>query len=309
MTLYESERKELPRHYVARRFLNAALVLAVLILARQANLWLGWLVTKAELSAPAMASVPATAINMLFLGFSSGRNAVERLQSSLPYQQKKTAATAYFDLLHPAAFVVSSHAPATFIGLGRLTVAVAPGLSHITIGQPGMVIMVSSAGRQVAWMESAPLAFFIKAVSLALDPAAAGLKSPSRPISYVLDPPSRPGLLRIPHLIYFLLPLLLIPLLAMIYGQALLTAFLYYPGLFLLFDFREVFIATPFSWLFGLLRVEPSNALSGWLAALLLVLFLLPVFWGIWAWKKNAAEFTGRWLVVIFVLLPLTFRF
>ena len=117
-------------------------------------------------------------------------------------------------------------------------------------------------------------------------------------------------------MVYFFLPLLVIIMLGASHRKFFIS-FFYYPGLFLLFDFKKVFFIAPFSWLTDLVGIDLSHTAAAIISAILLTLFLVGGFWGILSkHKKESMDYTGYYIsvwgkgiIAFFLLLPVALRF
>jgi len=128
-------------------------------------------------------------------------------------------------------------------------------------------------------------------------------------LSYYAKTVNNSTYLKIPYLIYFYLPLLLIMIMAFFNSPAILTSFFYYVGLFLLFDFRRDLFATPLSWLMDLLNLEIGGYTDLIGSLVVVTLFVLLGVLGLINWKKVREPFQERLTIMFFLLLPLFLRF
>jgi hypothetical protein len=276
------------------------LLLALLLLIHFLNLFLQWTVTRQELShGPVFRSPEYT-----FLGFS-------------PFQQKKIAALrrlpnaaaagrvyGFFDLIHPAVFLIWNNGPGEeFFDLGPVIVAVPAGASRVTFF-PGSLFLLRQGERSTlkyfgeAIVGRAWDGFLSKKIAPDAD------KGRSSPGSFAVKDRGQSPYLRIPYLIYFFLPLLLILAAIGSMGEVMASAFLFHVEMFFLFDYRQLFAAVPLGWAFRALNIEISDFRLK-LAAILLVLFFLAAsVFGLWHWKKRETTTWQKRIVLFFILLP-----
>jgi hypothetical protein len=276
------------------------LLLVFLLLIHFFNLFLQWTVIRQELAhGPAFRSPEYT-----FLGFS-------------PFQQKKIAALrllpnaapsgrvyGFFDLIHPAVFRVWNNGPGEdFFDLGPVLVAVPAGATTVTFF-PGSAFLLQQGERKT-------LRYFGDAIVgrawegfLSKKIAANDKKGNLSPGSFVVKERGKSPYLRIPYMIYFFLPLLLILAAIGSSGTVMASAFLYHVEMFFLFDYQELFAAIPLGWAFRALNIEISDFRLKLAAVLLALFFLAGSVFGLWHWKKREISIWQKRIVLFFVLLP-----
>jgi hypothetical protein len=300
-TLYnspEEKGKTLKSH--VNIFVLIGVLLALLVCIRFANLGVRWITNTAELTSNPLSE----SVDYTFLGFSSQKAAEEKCPEIKGKRGKDTnaSAAAYFDLLHPAKFVVRNNNKKSNVSvdLGRVLVMAEPGLSTFTYTLSGMIEKERDGNKVQVALEN---------------PMLSDLYSPTPPepgtifMSFVEKTPENANFLHVPYMIYFFLPLVLIIVYTIYSSKAVLTAFFYYPGLFLLFDYKEAFVNGPFCWLFKPLNfnfTDPRIPLFA--VGLVAIFFLLGVF-GLLNWKKQEDRYKERLIIFTFLLLPLFLRF
>lgn len=276
------------------------LLLILFLFIHFLNLFLQWTVIKKELAdGPAFQTPEYT-----FIGFS-------------PFNQKKIAAVqflrnaapsgrifAFFDCLHPAIFMVwNNKQREDFVDLGPVVMAVPPGSSRVSFF-PGSVFLLQQ-GRKIAvkyfgdaivgrvWHD-----FLVKKIR-----KGNGDRAPL-PGSFVVKAPQASRYLKIPYLLYFFLPLVLIAAAVIRFGPVMLAAFLYYVEMFFLFDYQNLFVNVPFGWIFKLVNFEISEALTRFFAAGLAIVFVAGAVLGFWHWQKQQVSAWQKRILLFFVLLP-----
>jgi hypothetical protein len=110
-------------------------------------------------------------------------------------------------------------------------------------------------------------------------------------------------------MLYFYLTALLIIALSFVYGKGFYLGFLFYLWMFFLFDFRDILVEIPFSWLFKFLGAEPSGTVTLVGGIGIALISLAMVIWGLFHMKYFSRTFWGRTLVLVFVLLPFFLRY
>jgi hypothetical protein len=274
--------------------LTWALVL-LLVAIRFMNLALGWWVSYLELSH----KPPNKEITYTFLHFSNYQKAKEKC---LELSQKPSAApvtvTAYFNLLQPAVFLVRNQAKFAAVDLGRMVVPLTPGLFTFTLYLSDLV--------EKQWDHNTQQAHWGDSLGRAL---LAPKSQDADDLSFIMKPLEKSAYLKIPYLVYFYLPLVLIFLLAGFYSRAVWTSFFYYIGLFLLFDFRKLLFAVPLGGVNHLFKIKDpaSGEVIG--AAVVVLLFTALGIIGLFHWRKTRDLFKERLMVFFFILLPLFLRF
>jgi hypothetical protein len=273
-----------------------ASLLLILAAVRFANLALLWHATKQELqNKNTLGSVDYT-----FLGFSSEAKAAQELKRRADFRGQPLSIVCFYNYAYPARFLAHNRAAAAMVDLGRVIIQVCPGESAVTLYASGWLTQQCEEERRGSIEE--PL------LRSLLDQIA-GHSPGAREFSFLSRPPSRSDYLKIPYLFYFFAPLVLIVLLSLRFGPGFLIAALYYVELFLLFDFKEVLVAVPFSWLLSQFNLEITDPLAWGLAAVLVCLAVAASVAGLYHYKQLRDQPWGKWLILFILLLPLALRF
>jgi hypothetical protein len=276
------------------------LLLAFLLLIHFFNLFLQWTVIRQELAhGPAFRSPEYT-----FLGFSLFNQEKIAAARLLPNAAPTGRVFGFFDLFHPAVFLVwNNGAGEDFFDLGPVIIAVPAGASRVTFF-PGSVFLLQQGNEKTtryfgdsiigrAWH-----GFLSKKL-------ARGQKRGAFPSgSFVVKAQERSPYLKTPYLIYFFLPLLLILAAIASMGTAMASAFIYHVEMFFLFDYQQLFAAVPLGWAFKALNIEISDLRLKLAAALLASFFVAGAVFGLWHWKKREISDWQRRILLFFVLLP-----
>jgi len=277
-----------------------ALLLALLLSIHFLNWFMQWTMIRQELAqGPAFHSPEYT-----FLGFSEFSRekvgAIRLLPNAAPYGR----VFGFFDLLHPAVFLVWNNGRGDdFVDLGRVIVSLPAGFSRVSF-YPGSVFKLGHGNQSTikyfggaiigrAWLH------FIRG-----QVKGKGRDSGQLPGSFVVKQAEGSRYLKVPYLVYFFLPLALIIAAISMSGSAVSAAFFYYVEMFFLFDHQQLFVSVPLGWIFRALDVELSDFLASSLAVLLAVFFLACAVYGLWHWKKRETPPWQKWTVLFFVLLP-----
>ncbi|HUU04731.1 MAG TPA: hypothetical protein VMZ49_02520 [Patescibacteria group bacterium] len=282
-----------------------ALLLIGLLLIHFLNLFLQWTVIRKELAhGPAFQTPEYT-----FIGFSLFNQkkiaAVQLLRNAAPSGR----IFAFFDLLHPAIFMIwNNNQKEYFVDLGPVVMAVPPGSSRVSLF-PGSVFLLQQGRKTVvkyfgdAIVGQAWHGFLAKKIS--------GRGGNAAPLtgSFVVKAPETSRYLKIPYLIYFFLPLLLLGAALIHFGPVMLAGCVYYVEMFFLFDYQNLFVNVPFGWLFKLINFENSEASTRFFAAGLAIVFLAGTILGFWHWQKREVSAWQKRILLFFVLLPLVLYF
>ncbi len=277
------------------------LLLTGLAVVHFLNLFMQWTLISSELARkPSFQSPEYT-----FLGFSPLHRqeiaAIGRLPNSAPAGR----VFAFFDLLHPAVFMVWNNAGVEeFFDLGPVLVALPAGASRIAF-LPGSVFVISQWEKSLVRDFAGSIGGAIRARALNKDDARSGIL----PGSFVVKAAERSPSLRIPYLVYFYLPLVFIIIAVATSGAGMATAFFYYAGMFFLFDFEKLFVTVPLAWLLKALGLELATPWIKALAAVMALLFLAAAVYGLLHWKDKEMPPSGKWIVWFFILLPLALFF
>lgn len=276
-------------------------LIAFLLVIHFLNLFLQWTVVRLELAqAPVYMSPEYT-----MLGFSLFNRAEIAAVGYFRNSSQPTRVFGFFDFFHPAIFVAWNKDEQAFVDLGPVVVALPAGFSRITFFSASLFFLENEKGAALKNFNSAPGVVLWQGI-LAKKLMAAGPASPKPlPVSFVVKELEKSRYLKIPYLIYFYLPLLVIVLSAIAYGRGVLAALFYYAEIFFLFDFRNIFVSVPFDWLFNLLKWDPGAGLVELAGAVLAVLFVFGAAFGLWHLKKDSQSVWGKRIILFFILLPL----
>ena len=298
-------RKSGLRFPVRRTFYIFVLVLALLTAVRFLNQALLWNVFRMELK---NGSPPGRGEYDFLVA--AGRMDLASLQLTVRTVRPLAEAVVigYHDFFHPARFLVRGGKPLSFVDVGPALVAVGPGVSSVTLYASDIVTIGAGGSIRSAYFGESPLApvFHRLARNMA---DRAGSAKPAKPVSFLLKPPEASPFLRIPPLLYFFLPGVLILLLAAFLSRAMLCAFFYYLELFFLFSGKKALVSVPFFWLFRNQLLEPSDLWTWGIAVLLLLLFAASGMAGLRYWKKIERGSLEKWIILFFLMLPLALRF
>lgn len=306
-TLYDESQYK-PQVSIVRIILVILFVLVLLFAARFLNHMLWWNITKWELKNSKTARIE----DFIFNGFSKYEKAHKKLLDFSKTHIKDKAVVSYFDLVHPTVFIINNRGTKSFVNIGLMNIYPGPGIT-ILFFHPTEIIETrrENAAVKASYYGTSLFPVFFNTLAKKISKGEEG-----RGISFILNPIEDAKYLKIPYMIYFFLPLLVIFVLGANFRRFYIS-FFYYLGLFLLFDFKKVFFIAPFSWLTNLLGLDVSHTAAAIISALILTVFLVGGFWGIFYKSKRepreAAGFYltlwGRGLIIFFLLLPLVLRF
>lgn len=284
------------------RFPGAFILLLIifLLLIHFLNLFLQWTVIRQELALEPAFRAP----EYTFIGFSLLNQdeiaAVPLLRNAAPAGR----IFGFFDLLHPAVFMVWNNSRAeNFVDLGPVVVAVPPGSSRVSFF-PGSVFLLQQGEKAAVKYYGAAIvgrAWYDFLQNKIRDGKGSGTQTPG---SFVVKTLATSRVLKIPYLIYFYLPLLLICAAIIHSGPVMFAAFFYYVEMFFLFDYENLFVAVPFGWVFKFANLEISEAPSQFFAAALAIVFLACAIFGFWHWRKRDISLWQKKIILVFVLLP-----
>jgi hypothetical protein len=296
-TLYQDDK---PRS--ARRRFSAflPLLLVFLLLIHFLNLFLQWTMIRQELAhRPVFRSPEYT-----FLGFSLFNQKEIATVRLLPNAAPAGRVFGFFDPIHPAVFLVWNNGPEEdFFDLGPAIIAVPTGSSNVTFFPGSFFLLQQGEKKTVRYFGDAIIGrawygFLSKKI------VGAEKKGALSPGSFVVKAPEQSSYLKIPYLIYFLLPLLLIIAAIGSSGAVMATAFFYHVEMFFLFDYQKLFAAIPLGWVFKALNIEISDFRLKLVSVLLALFFLACAVFGLWHWKKREISIWQKRIVLFFVLLP-----
>jgi hypothetical protein len=299
------KKQAIPSIYDEKQFKKAGLrvnklyligiLLLLLVVFRFLNLTLWWVVNHLELNQ----KTAGKEVKYTSLHLSSYEKAKEKcLDFSRAPPKTDVTVVSYFNLFQPGIFLIHNTAKFSAVDLGRMVVPLGPGLFTLKMHLSGVVEKQGEQGRQQGYFGNSLLAkFFIKESQAAGD------------LSFINVPLEKSTYLKIPYLVYFYLPLVLILLFASIFSQAVLTGFFYYTGLFLLFDFKALFFTVPFGWFTRAIGIKDTTSFEGLVAVIAAVLLTMIGVLGLLNWKERRGIFKENLLVLLFLLLPLFLRF
>jgi hypothetical protein len=296
-TLYRDKK---PRRALPRLSAFLPLLLVFLLFIHFFNLFLQWTVVRQELArGPAFRSPEYT-----FLGFSLfNRKAIAAVRL-LPNAAPAGRVFGFFDLVHPADFLIWNNGPGEdFFDLGPVIVAVPAGASRVTFF-PGSVFLLQQGGRKTARYFGDAIVGRAWYGFLSKKIANGEKKETGAPGSFVVKEREQSPYLKAPYLIYFFLPLPLILFAIVSSGAVMASAFLYYVEMFFLFDYRELFAGLPLGWVFRVLNIEISDLRLKLASALLASFFLAWAVFGLWHWQRREISSWQTRIVLFFVLLP-----
>lgn len=306
-TLYdESQSRE--KAPVLKIITATLMVLLLLFTVRFLDHLLWWNVSKLELKHSKTAGIE----DFTFLGLSTYNKAQKKLALISQTTINDKCIVSYYDIIHPNVFIVNNRGAGRFVNLGLMNVYAEPGITTFFF-HPSEII---ETGR-----ENVPAKAFYFGISLFPQLFKTLAKQIStgeneRGISFILNPIENSKCLKIPYMVYFFLPLLIIIMLGAGHRRFFIS-FFYYLGLLLLFDFKRIFFIAPFSWLTDLVGLDVSRTAAIIISAIMLILFIIAGFWGIFSkHKKESLDHNGRSLtvwgkgvIIFFFLLPLALRF
>ncbi|HSQ34359.1 MAG TPA: hypothetical protein VLQ89_00055 [Candidatus Binatia bacterium] len=262
------------------------------------NLYFQWSVIRSDLAQkPAFQSPEYT-----FIGFSPFHKEEIEAARRLPNAAPTGRIFAYFDLLHPAVFMVWNNGGAgDFFDLGPVLAAFPAGASQAALS-PGSVFRLRQGQQTMARNFGGSIVGSVWARHVNAKNASRGNGRLSG--SFIVKPASAAPSIKLPHLVYFYLPLAVIVILILYMGTAMAAAFFYYAGMFFFFDFQNFFVTVPLAWLLDALGVDLPDPWGKVLAAALALSFLAAAVFGLWRWKDREMPPNGKWLVWFFILLP-----
>jgi hypothetical protein len=295
-SLYERRKPGRTRSAIFFILLLVVFLLAIHFL----NLFLQWTVIRLELAHGPVFRSPAYS----FLGFSLFN---QKEIAAIRYFENSSQLTrifGFFDFFHPAIFAIWHKHEMAFIDLGPIVMAVPAGFSRISFF-PGSVFFIDHENKSALKYFGASPGGVLWHWFLAkkFNASKAASRKPLT-VSFVIKELEKSRYLKIPYLIYFYFPLLMIIFLALRYGSLLLMAFFYYAEIFFLFDYRKMFVTIPFDWIFKLFNWEITDGLIEMTAAIMVAFFVLCAVFGLWHWKKNNMSGREKRIILFFILLP-----
>lgn len=300
VSLYERRK---PQRF--RPALTFFLVLGIiLLLVYFMNVFLHWTVIRLELANGPVFKSP----DYSFFGFSLFN---QKEIATIPYFENSSRPTrifGFFDFIHPAIFAIWNKNDLAFIDLGPVIVTVPLGFSRVSF-LPGSVFLLERGEK--ATVKYYGDAFIGRTWRGFLAKRILGRTNDETQTSgsFVVKSLEDSRYLKIPFLIYFFLPLLVIAAAVLLYGPVMLSACVYYVGMFFLFDYQNLFVKVPFGWILKLMNIEISEASTKLFAASLAIFFVVCVLLGFWHWKKHSISNWQKKFLLFFVLLPLVLFF
>jgi len=296
-SLYE---KHKPRR-TGSSIISILALIALLLVIHFLNLFLQWTVVRLELArAPVFMSPEYT-----MLGFSVFNRDEIAAVGYFRNSSQPTRVFGYFDFFHPAIFSVWNKNEQAFVDLGPVVVALPAGFSRITFFPAALFSLEHEKGTLLKNFNGSPGGALWQGILARILTAAGPVSRKPLPISFVVKEFEKSRYLKIPYLIYFYLPLLIIILSGIAYGPVAFAALFYYAEIFFLFDFRKTLVTVPFDWLFNLLKWEPGVGIVELVGAVVAVLFVLGAAYGLWHLKKESQPVRGKRIILFCILLPL----
>ena len=293
-------------------------VVVLLLAIRFLNLILWWNVTRLELTHNTLTK--ARVGDYSFMGLSGYEEARKKLKNSVTLQRvREVTVTSYFDLLHPAIFLIHSRSSKTYVNLGRMSVYPDIGFTALFF-HPGEILETrrKATGRHATYFGSSLFPVIYESLAGFISSGTIGeiARGKERGISFIIKPIEETEYLKIPYYLYFYLSLLAILILISRYGNTFYISFFYYLGLFLLFDFKKALLIVPFQWLINLLGVNISQTWAVIISTGIVTIFVIGGFFGIYSSRKRSIDqlgynltVWGKGLIYFFLLLPLFLRF
>lgn len=271
------------------------LVILALFIVRTGNIILTYHINKRQLT-----QMPIIGAQNTFMGISSAKKAreeFERLDFSNP---QTTTILCYYNLLQPGIFLISQKGPPQFQEFGPLAIYTPIGESKVSLLGQHFFNISHQKHSSLVYTGRAPLTPLILSLFKNVN------QEKSQNISFAVKPLTQYPPLRIPYMVYFFLPLLLILILRTNYSPAIYLSFSYYMVAFLFFNPTQFFLSGPFHWIFSLLHLElPPHSIRMIIAILLTVFAGVAAFIGLINWKKSDPDSLERTYILSFLLLPL----
>jgi hypothetical protein len=299
-SLYERRK---PRRAKPALFFVLLLVVFLLVL-HFLNLFLQWTVIRLELAHGPVFRSPEYS----FFGFSLFNQKEIAAVRYFKNSSQPTRVFSFFDFFHPAIFAIWNKNETAFIDLGPIVTAVPTGFSRVSFF-PGAVFFLQQ-GKKIGSKYFGD-AIVGRTWHSFLDKKVLSLKGDDAQIpgSFVVKSLETSRYLKIPYLLYFFLPLLLIFAAVIRFGPGMLSAFLYYVEMFFLFDYQNLFVTVPFGWISKSVNLEISETATKFFAAALAIVFVVCAILGFWHWKKREISAWQKIILLFFVLLPLVLYF
>jgi hypothetical protein len=311
-TLYDSSiHKE--KKPILKPLLTTGAIILMLAAFHVINLTIQWNITKLEISTNELTKERLGYYT--FLGLTNHETAQRKLKTAIGLQIKPFTVVSYFDLIHPAVFLIHSRSSNAVVFTGSMMTYPGIGFTDIYFHASEIVQTIKKEkGTRVFYYGNSLFPGLYHKIAQTMIDSEIGEGIRRSDLSFILTPVEDSQYLKIIHYTYFFLPLVMILILASYYGKVFYIAFFYYLGLFLLFDFKRFLFTIPFSWLIDILHLKLSSSTETIVAAVITALFVIFAFIGLFSRKKRlekeqALTVWGKGLIVFFILLPLVLRF
>lgn len=245
------------------------------------------------------------------IGFAGKEKAIERLNGIVEEKggTDMVQAVSAFDATHSFVYYIYNPQISRFVNLGILGIRLDPGVSSVAFSPIEMISVSDSRGRILyRYRGISMIAPLMQKYERNLQEKTGGDTSG---FSFMIKSLENSRYLFIPYLIYFFLPLVIILIAAGHSDVSLVRAFLYYVPLFILFDYKRVFVLLPFGWLFRLFGLSVGDTVVTVIAFVFLALFVFIALRGLLykhVERSNYADYRHRFLF-FFLLLPFFLRF
>jgi len=293
------------RNWRKNIFLVLIIVFISLFVIRFFNLTLIWHLNKLELKSIQQKGSQ----NYIFSGLGNFEKAKKRLLNYSDTHSREVSVVSFYNFSYPAIFLINNKGSKTFVDLGQLVVFIGSGLTSVYVLPADIIIRKWNETIQSKFFGDSLVSFLFNIISRHLSTGSKQKLKLGPRISFVLKSLEKSRYLKIAYLLYFYLPLVLIFYFSSLYGKALYSAFFYYIGLFILFDFKKIFVTLPFFWFNNLINGEWSEILIFIVAIVLMVLFLSGGIIGLISWRMKDINFKVKPLTLFFLLLPIFLRF
>lgn len=244
------------------------------------------------------------------IGFAGKEKAIEKLNGLVQETGgiDMVQAVSAFDVTHSFAYYIYNPKVPRFVNLGVLGIRLNPGISTVAFSPVEMITFSDSYGRTLyRYRGISMIAPLMQKYEKRLQDKVGGTGE----FSFMIKSLENSRYLFIPYLVYFFLPLVIIILAAGLSDISLMRALFYYIPLFLLFDYKRMFVLLPFGWLFRLFGLSVNDTVVKVIAYILLALFVFVAVKGLFykhVEKSHYAESRHRFLF-FFLLLPFLLRF
>lgn len=294
-TYHRLSRGELATGMIAR----SLMIILALFVIRTGNIIFTYHINKKQLT-----RLPIINAQNSFIGLSGSRGAREELERLAFSNRTSATILCYYNLLQPAIFLISQKGSPQFQEFGPVAVYIPAGHSKVSLLGQHYFNFSHQKQRSMVYTGRAPLSPFFREIAENVN-----LGKPQS-VSYAMKPLSQYPSLRIPYMIYFFLPVLLILFLRTTYSPAIYICFAYYIMAFLLFNPTDFFFTGPFHWVFSMLKLElPPHSIRLIIAIFLALSAGVATFIGLMNWKKSVPDSWERTYILFFILIPLALVF